>query len=60
MSGFWYGIGTTLALMAMCTYTALLLSRCWMILLKRWPMYRSHTYGPYGEIAYRATGKFSR
>lgn len=37
-------------------YTSYALGKCWMILLKRWPEYRSHTRKPYPEIAARAMG----
>jgi len=55
-SGFWFGMVGILLMTFVAGYTSYALGRSWMILLRRWPEYRSHTRKPYPEIAYRAMG----
>ncbi|KAF7625940.1 Aa_trans domain-containing protein [Meloidogyne graminicola] len=46
-----------LSLMAIIsTFSAVMLSKCWEILLRRFPDYRTHCRKPYAEIGYRALG----
>ncbi|KAH7724128.1 Protein Y32F6A.4 [Aphelenchoides avenae] len=46
-----------MAIMTICaTSSAVLLGRCWSILLKWWPEYRTHCRKPYAEIGLRAAG----
>ncbi|CAD5221389.1 unnamed protein product [Bursaphelenchus okinawaensis] len=37
--------------------TGILLGKCWMMMLERWPEYRNHCRKPYAEIAKRALGQ---
>ncbi|CAD5228371.1 unnamed protein product [Bursaphelenchus xylophilus] len=38
------------------TFTAILIGKCWVMLVERFPEYRYHTRKPYPEIARRALG----
>ncbi|KAH7700821.1 Protein Y32F6A.4, partial [Aphelenchoides avenae] len=55
-SYFWIGLGLTLLMSVIVCYTAYVLGQCWVILLRRWPEYRSHCRKPYAELGYRALG----
>ncbi|KAI6189674.1 Aa-trans domain-containing protein [Aphelenchoides bicaudatus] len=55
-SGFWFGLVGIFIMTFVAGYTSYALGKSWMILLKRWPEYRSHTRKPYPEIAFRAMG----
>ncbi|KAI6230732.1 Transmembrane amino acid transporter protein [Aphelenchoides fujianensis] len=55
-SGFYYGMVGILVMCFVAGYTSYALGVSWMILLRRWPEYRSHTRKPYPELAYRACG----
>ncbi|KAI6228721.1 Transmembrane amino acid transporter protein [Aphelenchoides fujianensis] len=54
--GFYYGMVGILVMCFVAGYTSYALGLSWMILLRRWPEYRSHTRKPYPELAYRACG----
>ncbi|CAD5221411.1 unnamed protein product [Bursaphelenchus okinawaensis] len=47
----------TLFMVVLMTFTAVLIGRCWVMLIERWPEYRCHTRKPYPEIARRAMGE---
>lgn len=38
------------------TFSAVMLGKCWEIILRRFPVYRTHCRKPYAEIGYRALG----
>ncbi|KAK6011643.1 hypothetical protein OSTOST_23265 [Ostertagia ostertagi] len=56
-SEFYPGLGISVVMMAVVTYTAYALGLSWNILLNTWPEYREHCRKPYPEIGYRAMGK---
>ncbi|KAH7666459.1 Protein Y32F6A.4, partial [Aphelenchoides avenae] len=50
------GLGLNLLTAVVACYTSYVLGLCWVILLRRWPEYRSHCRKPYAELGYRAVG----
>ncbi|KAI1723659.1 transmembrane amino acid transporter protein domain-containing protein [Ditylenchus destructor] len=54
--GFWPGLAILLIMAFMGITAAVLLGKSWVILLKRFPVYRTHCRRPYPEIAMRAMG----
>ncbi|KAH7721062.1 Protein Y32F6A.4 [Aphelenchoides avenae] len=56
-SQFWPGliICGLMALVALAS--SVFLGRCWTILIRRWPEYRTHCRKPYAEIGFRALGR---
>lgn len=56
-SGFYSGIAMAVLMTLMFGYTAHVLGKCWVILERRWPEYRTnHCRKPYPEIGGRAFG----
>ena len=53
---FWLGLVILGIMATMSTLSAIMLGKCWIILLRRFPTYRTHCRKPYSEIAYRAMG----
>ncbi|CAD5224650.1 unnamed protein product [Bursaphelenchus okinawaensis] len=56
-SQFWVGMLAMFIMTLVTGYTSYVLGLSWMILIKNWPEYRSHTRKPYPEIGYRACGR---
>ncbi|CAD5231820.1 unnamed protein product [Bursaphelenchus xylophilus] len=56
-SQFWSGLVAMFIMTFVTGYTSYVLGLSWMILIKNWPEYRSHTRKPYPEIGYRACGR---
>ena len=59
-SGFWIGLLFSVVMTLMFMYTSCLLGRNWVILRRRWPVYRKHCRQPYPEMGRRAFGGWMR
>jgi hypothetical protein len=57
---FYPGIVLLLGMAIIATYSAMMLGKCWEIILRRFPVYRTHCRKPYAEIGYRALGPAMR
>uniref|UniRef100_A0A1I8B0S5 Aa_trans domain-containing protein n=1 Tax=Meloidogyne hapla TaxID=6305 RepID=A0A1I8B0S5_MELHA len=57
-SGFWPGILLSFLMTLIFMFTSKALGRNWVILRRRWPVYRKHCRQPYPEMGKRALGKW--
>lgn len=57
---FWPGLVMLTCMAFISTFSAVMLGKCWEILIRRFPVYRTHCRKPYAEIGYRAFGSWMR
>ncbi|VDK68476.1 unnamed protein product [Anisakis simplex] len=56
----YFGLFLTFVMTLCVAYTAYILGEAWVILQRKWPIYRSHCRKPYPEMAGRSMGRIMK